>query len=65
MTIHIIDEGVDTGPILVQKNCSINPDDTVDSLKPRIQDLEKEWYPKVLQMIETDEIQLPIPAKIK
>ena len=65
MTIHIIDEGVDTGPILVQKNCSINLDDTVDSLKPRIQDLEKEWYPKTLQMIETGEIKLPIPAKLK
>ncbi|HCI03354.1 MAG: phosphoribosylglycinamide formyltransferase [Candidatus Peribacteraceae bacterium] len=58
MTIHIIDEGVDTGPILVQKSCSINPGETVDSLKPRIQDLEKEWYPKTLQMIETGEIQL-------
>ena len=58
MTIHIIDEGVDTGPILVQKKCSINPDDTVDMLKCRVQTLEKEWYPKALQMIEEGEIQL-------
>ncbi|MDD5469590.1 MAG: phosphoribosylglycinamide formyltransferase [Candidatus Peribacteraceae bacterium] len=59
MTIHIIDEGVDTGPILVQKSCSIRPDDTVDSLKERIQALEKEWYPKVLQMVEEGEIAVP------
>ncbi|MBU1123154.1 phosphoribosylglycinamide formyltransferase [Patescibacteria group bacterium] len=60
MTIHIIDEGVDTGPILVQKSCSILPDDTVDTLKERVQALEKEWYPKTLQMVETGEIVLPV-----
>ncbi|MBU0458954.1 phosphoribosylglycinamide formyltransferase, partial [Patescibacteria group bacterium] len=60
MTIHIIYEGVDTGPILVQKSCSILPDDTVDTLKERVQALEKEWYPKTLQMVETGEIVLPV-----
>jgi phosphoribosylglycinamide formyltransferase-1 len=57
MTIHLIDEGVDTGKILMQKTCPVLPEDTVDSLKNRVQDLEKEWYPKVLQMIEEGEIQ--------
>lgn len=51
MTIHFVDEGVDTGEIIVQKSCSILPDDTVETLKPRIQELEKEEYPKVLEMI--------------
>ena len=59
MTIHLIDEGVDTGPILLQKTCIVCPDDTVESLKERIQVLEKEWYPKALQMIEPGELQLP------
>lgn len=58
MTIHCIDEGVDTGRILVQKSCSIEPSDTVDSLKQRVQELEKEWYPKVLQQIEEGETDL-------
>lgn len=62
MTIHIIDEGVDTGPILVQKTCPIMSDDDADSLQARVQELEKEWYPKTLQMIETGEIELPVPA---
>lgn len=53
MSIHIIDEGVDTGPILVQKKCSIEEGETEESLKKKIQALEKEWYPKVLQMIES------------
>ncbi len=59
MTIHLIDEGIDTGPILLQKKCPISPDDTAESLKERIQSLEKEWYPKVLQMIESENMILP------
>lgn len=59
ITIHVMDEGVDTGPILVQKSCSVNPDDTPESLQARVQELEKEWYPKTLQMIEDGELQMP------
>jgi len=59
MTIHLMDEDVDTGPILVQKTCSVFPRDTPEKLRARVQDLEKEWYPKVLEMINRDELQLP------
>ncbi len=59
MTIHLMDEGVDTGKILLQKTCPVLPDDTAESLQKRIQDLEKEWYPKALQMIEEGKILLP------
>lgn len=52
MTIHYIDEGVDTGPIIKQASCPILDDDTEESLKERIQELEKKEYPKVLQEIE-------------
>ncbi|MBI1934572.1 phosphoribosylglycinamide formyltransferase [Candidatus Peregrinibacteria bacterium] len=66
MTIHWVDEGVDTGPIIVQKKCSVFADDTVNSLKSRVQELEKEWYPKVLQMIEDGRLKVkakfPLPA---
>ncbi len=58
MTIHLIDEWLDTGEIIVQKTCSVEPNDTEETLKTRVQELEKEWYPKVLQMIETKEITL-------
>ena len=59
MTIHIIDEGLDTGEKVVQKSCPVYPEDTPETLKERVQELEKEWYPKVLQMIHAGEIQLP------
>lgn len=56
MTIHFIDEGVDTGPIILQKECAVLPGDDEETLKDRIQLLEREWYPKVLQMIEDGEV---------
>ena len=58
MTIHIVNEQVDAGPILLQKRCPVLPTDTPETLKRRVQELEKEWYPKVLQMIEEGVIQM-------
>ncbi len=59
MTIHLIDEGMDTGKILLQKSCPVLPNDTVEALKERVQALECLWYPKALQMIESGELKLP------
>lgn len=58
MTIHLIDEGVDTGRILLQRSCPVAPDDTEETLKARVQELEKLWYPKALQMIARGELSL-------
>ncbi|OIO53071.1 phosphoribosylglycinamide formyltransferase [Candidatus Peregrinibacteria bacterium CG1_02_54_53] len=58
VSIHLMDEGVDTGRVLLQKTCPVLPDDTPESLQQRVQALEKQWYPKVLQMIESGEVQL-------
>lgn len=49
MTIHFVDENVDGGQIITQKKCPVEPFDTPDTLKARVQALEKEWYPKVIQ----------------
>jgi len=58
MTIHVMDEGVDTGKTLLQKKCPILPDETLETLCSRIGSMEKEWYPKVLEMIENGELSL-------
>jgi len=56
MTIHFVDEGMDTGEIILQKSAPVEAGDTVGSLKEKVQALEKEWYPKVIQMFADDEI---------
>lgn len=58
-TIHLMDEGVDTGPILLQKTCPVLKGDTPESLQSRVINLWKKWYPEVLSMIEEGEIKLP------
>lgn len=54
ITIHFMDEGIDTGPIIVQKKCSVFSNDTTDKLKSIVQELEKEWMPKILQKIQEE-----------
>ena len=43
-TIHLVTSEVDRGPILVQKKCSVFKNDTVKSLKERVQQLEGEAF---------------------
>lgn len=48
VTIHYIDEGVDTGPIIRQEIVPIYKLDTVDILEQRVHDKEHEIYPEVV-----------------
>ena len=41
-TVHYVTEEIDAGPILIQKKCSVYSDDTIESLKSRVQALESE-----------------------
>ena len=50
-TVHIVDSGVDTGPILVQKAVPVMADDTAESLHARIQEQEHIAYPEALRML--------------
>lgn len=48
ITIHYIDEGVDTGPIIAQATTKVTDEDTLEILEEKIHKLEHYWYPKVL-----------------
>ena len=47
-TVHWVDQGVDTGPILAQKAVPVLEGDTVASLHQRIQEAERTLYPETL-----------------
>ena len=51
MTIHYVDEGVDSGEIILQKSVEVAENDTPESLKRKVQELEKRWYPEVIRSI--------------
>jgi phosphoribosylglycinamide formyltransferase-1 len=48
-TVHFIDYGEDTGPIIDQQAFSISDDDTIDSIRKKGLELEWELYPKCIR----------------
>jgi phosphoribosylglycinamide formyltransferase-1 len=47
-TVHHVDEGVDTGEIIAQREVPVQPGDTAESLQARIQSAEHELLPSVI-----------------
>lgn len=49
-TVHFVDEGMDTGPIILQQSVPVLPEDTVDSLAQRILEQEHRLYPLAISL---------------
>lgn len=49
-TVHFVDEGVDTGPIIVQIPVSVEESDTVETLAGRILEQEHRAYPLAIRL---------------
>lgn len=56
-TVHIVDEGTDTGPILLQKSVEVREKDTPERLQRRVME-EAEWIilPKAIDLIASGEL---------
>jgi phosphoribosylglycinamide formyltransferase-1 len=50
-TVHLVDEGVDTGPIVMQAAVPVLPDDDEDTLAARVLEREHEIYPAALRAL--------------
>ena len=57
-TVHIVDEGTDTGPIIIQKAVPILESDTPAALHARIQAEEHKAYPEALRFFSENRISL-------
>jgi phosphoribosylglycinamide formyltransferase-1 len=49
-TVHFVDEGVDTGPIILQAAVPVEPDDTEETLSARILVEEHRLYPEAVRL---------------
>ena len=58
-TVHFVDDGTDTGPILLQKSVDVQPDDTPKSLQQRVME-EAEWIllPKAIDLIAAGRVEV-------
>lgn len=51
ITIHFVDEGVDTGKIINQFAFHVEPDDTLETVETKIHQLEHRYYPEVVDSV--------------
>ncbi|NSW76325.1 MAG: phosphoribosylglycinamide formyltransferase [Candidatus Atribacteria bacterium] len=49
-TVHFVDEGMDTGPIVLQAACPVLDDDTPETLSARILQYEHQIYPQAVRL---------------
>ncbi|OVE76375.1 phosphoribosylglycinamide formyltransferase [bacterium E08(2017)] len=57
-TVHFVDIGMDTGPIIVQKTVPVESDDTAETLHARMQVQEHIAYPEALRLISEGKLQV-------
>ena len=57
-TIHIVDKGVDTGPVISQRELEVRPDETEHELHERIKAVEREHLVSVVRDIAEQKIKL-------
>jgi phosphoribosylglycinamide formyltransferase 1 len=48
-TVHYVDEGVDSGPVIAAERVPVRPDDTVETLRERVQAVEHRLLPQVVR----------------
>ena len=58
-TCHFVDEGTDTGPIILQKAVEVEPGDTPEQLQRRVME-QAEWIimPKAIDLIANGRVQV-------
>lgn len=58
-SVHLVDEGYDSGPVIAQARVPVLPGDTPQTLAARVLQAEHELFPAVLQQIASGEIRIP------
>ncbi|WP_025690030.1 phosphoribosylglycinamide formyltransferase [Paenibacillus zanthoxyli] len=58
VTVHFVDGGMDTGPVIAQRALAVEDGDTADALAERIHQVEYELYPEVVAAFAAGKISL-------
>ncbi|AIQ11187.1 phosphoribosylglycinamide formyltransferase [Paenibacillus durus] len=58
VTVHFVDGGMDTGPVIAQRALAVEDGDTADTLAERIHQVEYELYPEVVAAFAAGKIEL-------
>ncbi|WP_248929793.1 phosphoribosylglycinamide formyltransferase [Paenibacillus hamazuiensis] len=58
VTVHYVDGGMDTGPIIAQRAVAVEPEDTEETLSAKIHTVEHELLPSVIRWIREGRVRL-------
>ncbi len=58
VTVHFVDQGIDTGPIIAQETVPVLAGDTPESLHARIQEKERKLYPSAIAALARGEVRV-------
>jgi phosphoribosylglycinamide formyltransferase-1 len=50
-TVHYVDEGIDTGPVITAERVPVRADDTAQTLRARVQEVEHRLLPEVVKQL--------------
>jgi phosphoribosylglycinamide formyltransferase-1 len=59
VTVHFVDAGMDTGPVICQEPVRVEDDDSAESLAVRIHELEHELLPRAIELIAAGKVTPP------
>ena len=57
ITIHFVDDKYDQGKIIFQKSIAVNSSDDINSLKKKVGELERLYFPKTIEKLILKECQ--------
>lgn len=57
-TVHFVDEGLDSGPIILQEAVPVEPGDTEETLSERILKVEHKLYAEAIRLITTGQVSI-------
>ena len=57
-TVHFVDEGMDTGPVIIQAAVPVSQDDTEETLSEKILRLEHKIYPEAIRLFSERKIEV-------
>lgn len=58
ITVHFVDEGMDTGPIIRQRPVPMTDDDTIDTLRERGLKVEHQLFPEVVGLVAQNKVRM-------
>lgn len=58
VTVHFVDEGVDTGPVIAQREVPVPPDVARSELEAAVHAVEHELYPEAIRMIAEGRVRI-------